>query len=795
MKNNKIFVIFIFLLKSILISNTALAEEITFNTQEINITDNGNEIEASDGEAISTEENFTINAEKFFYNKKKLFLIAKNSLSKFKNDNINVESKILTYKKKDQQIDLEKNVKIVDLNNNIIIKSEKIFYDLQKKIIFSNVESQIIDFNKNNYFVKKFRYNLDLKLLKLEDIKFLDINKNQLTSEIAYLDIKKETLAGKDLIINLSESKINPENNPRLKGKSFVYENNKFLVNKGNFTLCKIRNEKCPPWTINAETVTHDNEEKTIYYDKAWLKLYDKPVLYFPKFFHPDPSVKRRSGFLIPSFNSSSSTGSSTQIPYYVVFSERSDMTLTPKIYDHNKALIQTEYREEKKNSSFIADTSLLKDDGNSTKSHIFINQKNNLSLNSFSESELSFRFEKTSHDTYLRSYKIKSPIIKDKETLRNTISFNGNNEDIDLKTEFHVFENLNKTKSDRYEYVYPSYELEKRLNFFNNYNGDVKLISKGSQKKYNTNVDEQIIINDVLFSSFPKINSKGFKTKTNLLLKNTNTNSNNSNKYKSHKDHKILTLTEINSALPLIKRKDTHQEILSPKISLRYSPNETKDIRNSDNRINVSNIFDLNRLTDSETVEGGGSLTYGLDYNHLNKNRTFFESKIANVIRVSENDDLPANSKLGKKTSDIVGSLKLNPNNFLTLEYDFSQDENLKDNNYQFFKSEFKINNLVTSFEYLDEQNTLNKEHYLSNKTSYNFDETKNLSYTTRRNKKTKLTEFYNLVYEYKNDCLKASLEYNKDYYNDRDIKPEESIFFRLTIMPFGQTKGPNLK
>ena len=104
------------------------------------------------------------------------------------------------------------------------------------------------------------------------------------------------------------------------------------------------------------------------------------------------------------------------------------------------------------------------------------------------------------------------------------------------------------------------------------------------------------------------------------MLLKNTNTNSNNSNKYESQKDHKILTLTEVNSALPLIKRKDTHQEILSPKISLRYSPNETKNIKNSDNRINVSNIFDLNRLTDSETVEGGGSLTYGLDYKSKQK-------------------------------------------------------------------------------------------------------------------------------------------------------------------------------
>ena len=28
-------------------------------------------------------------------------------------------------------------------------------------------------------------------------------------------------------------------------------------------------------------------------------------LLYFPKFFHPDPTVKRQSGFLTPSFNNS----------------------------------------------------------------------------------------------------------------------------------------------------------------------------------------------------------------------------------------------------------------------------------------------------------------------------------------------------------------------------------------------------------------------------------------------------------------------------------------------------------
>ena len=48
-------------------------------------------------------------------------------------------------------------------------------------------------------------------------------------------------------------------------------------------------------------------------------------------------------------------------------------------------------------------------------------------------------------------------------------------------------------------------------------------------------------------------------------------------------------------------------------------------------------------------------------------------------------------------------------------------------------------------------------------------------------------ISRYYNLIYQYKNDCLAASIEYKKDYYSDRDIKPEENIFIKLTIIPFG--------
>ena len=53
---------------------------------------------------------------------------------------------------------------------------------------------------------------------------------------------------------------------------------------------------------------------------------------------------------------------------------------------------------------------------------------------------------------------------------------------------------------------------------------------------------------------------------------------------------------------------------------------------------------------------------------------------------------------------------------------------------------------------------------------------------------------EFYNLIYQYKNDCLVAGLEYKKNYYSDKDLKPEESIFFKLTIVPFGGPNSPDL-
>ena len=76
-------------------------------------------------------------------------------------------------------------------------------------------------------------------------------------------------------------------------------------------------------------------------------------------------------------------------------------------------------------------------------------------------------------------------------------------------------------------------------------------------------------------------------------------------------------------------------------------------------------------------------------------------------------------------------------------------------------------------------------EQDFIQNSTSIEIDGNNQLTFSTRRNRKLNLTEFYDLVYEYKNDCLTAGIKYKKTYYEDRDLKPTEDLLFTITLFP----------
>jgi LPS-assembly protein len=788
----KIYIILAFLTFGI--ENKVSANDFNFNTSEINISENGNTIEATEGTATSVKDKIKIKAKKFIYNKRLSTLYASQGVATSQENNIQISGDKFEYNGKNSTINIIGNVEIKDLEEGTLIKSQNIFYNAKIGVLKSDTESKISDDNNNVFIVENFIYTLNDSLIKIENAKLIDSQKNITKIEKAYINLVSNKLIGKDLSIDFNNTAFNANNNPRLKGNTISSNKDETIVSKGNFTLCK-KNDDCPPWQISADEIRHDKKNKIIHYKNAWLRLYDKPVFYFPKFFHPDPTVKRQSGFLMPTFTDSSALGASLIVPYYNVISDNKDLTVTPRFYSNDKILLQSEYREVNAKYNHILDLSFMSEKNASTKSHFFSKTARNIQLNNFEDSELSLEIQQTSNDTYLKTYKLKSPIINNTNTLSSTLGFNAYREDLSLNAEFYAYEDLTKKeKSDRFEFIYPSYSLAKQLD--SELNGNFTLSSTGFMKNYDTNIFEKVMINDFIFNSDSIFSDYGIESNYNFLIKNINTNGQNSANYKSKNDHKLEFIHEFNSSYPLIKKNENYTNVLKPMASIKYSPSKSKNMRNDDKRIDIGNIFSFNRIGVNDSVEGGTSITYGLEFTKNNKSDIeVFAGKIASSSRFEKDDNLPNSSSIGEKTSNIVGGLSYNPNKFFDINYDFAVKNNLNDKNYELLSTDFNINNFVSTFEYLNENNTSGKESYLSNKTTLNINGSSSFIFEGRENKKTKLTEYYNLIYQYRNDCLIAAIEYNKDYYSDRDLKPEENIFFKLTIIPFGQTSSPNLK
>ena len=81
-----------------------------------------------------------------------------------------------------------------------------------------------------------------------------------------------------------------------------------------------------------------------------------------------------------------------------------------------------------------------------------------------------------------------------------------------------------------------------------------------------------------------------------------------------------------------------------------------------------------------------------------------------------------------------------------------------------------------------------------MKSKIDYILNNDTNLSYEFKRNLITDSSEFYNLSYEYFNDCLRAGLVYRREFYNDSEIEAENSLMFKITLTPFGNINSPKL-
>ena len=768
--------------------NKLFSQEIDIQATDIEFINDQNLTIANNATAIVKKDGIIIKGEKVEYFKDDSFLLIKNGRILTTTKNFEIDSDIIEYKIDKSMLYLRENVKVKDNVNNLLMSSNEIDYNVKKQEIISQDSSEIIDEFNNIYKVDGFEYSIGNRIIKLDNLIALDKNKNSFLVDLSYLDLNKKELIAKDIAMNFKLTETS-ENEPRLKGRSLISNEQNTIIKKGTFTFCKKR-EACPPWEMSADEIRHDKQKKTIYYENARLKIYDKKVFYFPKFFHPDPTVKRQSGFLIPRFQDNSTTGLSFTLPYFFALAENRDITLTPRIFNDDKFLIQSEFREKNKKSNHIVDVSQFLSNNENSKGHLFYNFDKSFNNNSFDDVELNIKLEQVTDETYLKSNKIESPIINNFSNLTNSLSLQMYNEKVTIGTNLEVYEDLTKNDSDKYEYV-PNFSFSRIIN--DNYSFN----SNGYYKNYNTNITEKVLINNFEFQSNLKLSETGLVNEKIISIKNVNSDSTNSTNFKNESTANIIPTFQTNYIYPLNKETSEFNNLITPKLSLRLSLPSSKDVRKKDRSIGYSNIYDLDRLGLTEASEGGVSATYGYEFVKIDKSN--FDEKIkfgfANNIRFEENKDLPMSSNLGDKVSDFVGLVEYKHSENLKFNYDFSLKNNLEDKNYELFGFEYYLSKLSTKFEYLNKNNSNLNTSYLKNETRFNFDEKNSLIFETSENKEKSFTEFYNLIYQYENDCLKAGIEYNKEYYSDEDLKPSENLFFKITILPFGGFNTPNLK
>ncbi len=627
---------------------------------------------------------------------------------------------------------------IVINNHDVKIKSDNIFYDKQKGNLdaFGNVI--LNDEVKNTFFFDK---------LSSSD------NLDEITGTKVKARLKDDS---------------------RIVGSKYVKKGDINIINDAEYTPCKEDNyliKNCPGWKLKAKRIYHDNSTKTIHYDHAQIQLLNVPVFYLPYFSHPDPSVKKRSGFLMPTIQTDGQLGDTFSIPFFLNIKSNLDLTFTPHVQTSSNNFYNLNYRQLNDYLRLEVNTSIDDNDDNSgTSSHLFFdstifNQYGN--LNAY--------LQTSNNDTYMRKNK-----INNFTTLKSGIDFEREIDNTFFLIETFSYKHLT-ARNEQWEYLYPNinYNIKNIENDF--FEGNMSLnnslsIRKNLDKSYISQASSQLDWNN------QKINKNiGLVTSNEANLRITSI----SIDEKSKKDtSNVRIYPQISSKItyPLLSTSPSANQILTPIIMPIIAPYNNYT---SYKEVTNSNLFSSNRATSITEWESGPRINYGIEWYINSKNTADLKTTIGQSYRFNK-DNADTTNEISHYF--VNSNITLNPDNFLDTSIIIDREDlktrSLSANSYnEVGNLRFAINYDYSSGKYATPKEqiavggkyNLEKNLFLKFTGSKNLDTNKNIGYQ------------YGLLYE--NDCLGIDFNYYRDLTKDRDIEESDGFSFTIVLKPFGST------
>ena len=135
------------------------------------------------------------------------------------------------------------------------------------------------------------------------------------------------------------------------------------LIRNAIVTTCSVcRPDQPPIWHFRSRRVVHDPVDQELHLQDVDFYVGSARLMSLPYVRLPDPTVERRSGFLLPELGYSSKRGLWTRIPYFQTLGDHADLTLTPGFTTKGNLSLELEHRQAFRNGRMETLAELLRD-------------------------------------------------------------------------------------------------------------------------------------------------------------------------------------------------------------------------------------------------------------------------------------------------------------------------------------------------------------------------------------------------------------------------------------------------
>lgn len=228
-------------------------------------------------------------------------------------------------------------------DGRMLVSAEEISYDYTNQRV-SAVSKVQIYYNNSTLEADRVTYDQKNKRLRAEG----NVRMTDADGRITYADLMDLSDDYRDGFVD--SLRLETADRTRMAAaRADRTEGNYTVFQSGVYTACapcKDDPKRPPLWQVKGARVIHDQGEKMLYFEQARFEFFGVPIAYLPYFSTPDPTVKRKSGFLMPGFSTNSKYGFGVETPYYWALSPNYDLTLSPRYTTRQGLLMQAEWRQ-----------------------------------------------------------------------------------------------------------------------------------------------------------------------------------------------------------------------------------------------------------------------------------------------------------------------------------------------------------------------------------------------------------------------------------------------------------------